>query len=181
MTSHGILGLLLRHSPFDHGTMERRRDLNAAFLLREFSVTWRGSFILFKVSQPKNSGINAWVYKSQKTGAWQYRTDIRTSAGQGRKMTYGWHAVPKVSCLHMPYHHWLMFFGIRNVAPLGGILHFHLSDPSDVCVARHLATFLQVLIMLVPVQTTHVRAGGISSNFLLSHFFLFPSLAFSLA
>ena len=72
-------------------------------------------------------------------------------------------------------------FGIRNTVPLGGILRFHLSDPSDVCPARHLATFLEVLIMLVPVQTSHVRAGGILSNFLFSHFFQYLSLTLSLA
>ena len=58
---------------------------------------------------------------------------------------------------------------------LGGILPFLPSDLADACDARHLATFLGVLIMLVPVQTSHVSARRSLSAFFVSQFFLASS------
>ena len=66
-------------------------------------------------------------------------------------------------------------FGPQKSPPLvllGGILPFLPSDLADACDARHLATFLGVLIMVVPVQTSHVSARRSLSAFFVSQFSL---------
>ena len=180
MTSNGILGLL-RPAGIPLLTMERRCDPNAAFLLRELNVTWRGSFISLKISRPKifcNQGekMLAWL-------DWFYyclTEETKKNWRQGCKDDL-WVRPSCLACRAqsvMSTHETDWSFLASETLLLWVASSISICPiRSDVCLARHLATFLEVLIMPVPVQTSHVRAGGISQHPNSSCMVLLPSLA----